>query len=660
MGYTPHILVIGGGVLGTGIARDLAIRGLDVTLVERGTLATGATGRMQGILYSAARFADSPDMAKLVHSENETLREIAGHCIEDTGGLLVSHAGDSDERFESLLEGCAELDFPVEELDVEAVREREPELGEDVERALAVPDAVVDPFRLTVANAKGALEHGAEIRSHTEIIDVAVEDGTIGTVTVRRDPSPTGKPEVDDERGEPATDGGRPGETGTRDDQRGDTDGKEVPGSGRRGAHAPGGLDTSPSLPDDVAERFERMKDDSVEEIDADYVVNAAGPWAGEVAGLAGFDLPLSFSQGAMVVVDDCPVDAVVTRWREDDEGNTVVPYGTNALLGTTHRDVAGPHDVTEEGAEVDLLVDGLSEVVPAVWDPHALRSYWGVRSWPEGADSEHGFAIYDHGEYDDCWGMSSVLGGSLTTHRAVAEAVAGDVCRKFGISRTCRTAEIPLPGSEDEQILDDAMAEFDVDSPLVRRTRRQPGQRGSETFEAGPDNPVVCECQAVTRAEIQDAMRDESGTALDLNDVRIRTSASMGECQGGLCAHRLAAELYPTCDSETTEATLDGLLAERWKGQRHTLWGEGLQIAMQNYALHAGTMNRKSESTVLLSSREADVSEESDDQENEESGMSGKTGGVSPSANSVPLGLFDDGGDRERSERPMWGERQR
>ena len=38
MGYTPHVLVIGGGVIGTGIARDLAIRGLDVTLTEGGSV----------------------------------------------------------------------------------------------------------------------------------------------------------------------------------------------------------------------------------------------------------------------------------------------------------------------------------------------------------------------------------------------------------------------------------------------------------------------------------------------------------------------------------------------------------------------------------------------------------------------------------------------
>jgi glycerol-3-phosphate dehydrogenase len=66
-----------------------------------------------------------------------------------------------------------------------------------------------------------------------------------------------------------------------------------------------------------------------------------------------------------------------------------------------------------------------------------------------------------------------------------------------------------------------------------------------------------------------------------------------MGNCQGGFCCHRMAGELYPGHDEATARAALDELYQERWKGQRHALWGRQLSQAMLNHMLHATTMNR-------------------------------------------------------------------
>ena len=90
MGYTPHVLVVGGGVLGTAIARDFALRGLEVTLVEQGTLTAGATGRMHGVLYSGARFAATDRAgAKRCRSESRVLRDIADHCIKSSSAVVA-------------------------------------------------------------------------------------------------------------------------------------------------------------------------------------------------------------------------------------------------------------------------------------------------------------------------------------------------------------------------------------------------------------------------------------------------------------------------------------------------------------------------------------------------------------------------------------------
>jgi glycerol-3-phosphate dehydrogenase len=566
MGYTPRILVLGGGVTGTAIARDLAVRGLDVTLVERGTLAGGATGRMQGLLYSGARQPD-PTAAEQCIEENRTLREIASHCVTETGGLLVT-TGD-DDAFERRLAVCREAGIPAEELSGDEARSIEAALGPDVERALRVPDAAIDPFRLTVANARSAIQHDAAIRPHTELTEIHVEDGAIESVTVEHDPEPgeedtTDEPDDSDARNEHDDSDDSDEDAGNGDTASGPRPDGGVPGT--TGKEAPGGGESRdvPGMPGTVGDDSPARPTASVEELEPDYIVNATGPWADQVAGLAGFDLPLRRSGGTMVVTDCQPVGTAVSRYGDGGGTRTIVPHGRHCVVGQTDERGGDPDAIQEGDVEIDVeeLLDDAAALVPDLANARLLRSFRGVRAGPPGSDSEVGFALVDHAERDGCWGMTTVVGGTLTTHRLVAERVADHVCGKFGITRTCRTDEMPLPGSESGA----------TDEP----------------------NPVVCESESVTRAEIRDAIGDESATPIDLNDVRIRTAAAMGSCQGGRCGHRIAAELHPDYEPETVADALGELLAERWKGQRHALWGEQLTQAARNYRFHAETLSRK------------------------------------------------------------------
>jgi len=178
---------------------------------------------------------------------------------------------------------------------------------------------------------------------------------------------------------------------------------------------------------------------------------------------------------------------------------------------------------------------------------------------------------------------------------------VADHVADRFGVRADCRTADEPLPGSEDFAVLRDYMDEFGLRSPIGRRSVERLGSRAETVLDTDDPNPVVCGCEAVTRAEVRDAIgltgSDDApgtvaGAGADLNAVRIRTRASMGNCQGGFCTHRMAAELHPEFDAPTVRQAHDDLFEERWKGQRHALWGRQLTQAAINYALHATTMN--------------------------------------------------------------------
>ena len=533
---SPSVVVVGGGSTGTGVVRDLAMRGFDATLVEKGNLTHGTTGRMHGLLHSGGRYAVSDrKSARECMEENRVLRGIAGHCVEPTGGLFVKRPEDPDDYFEEKLEGCRECDIPAEVLTAEEAREIEPYLASDVERAIAVPDAAIDPFRLCVANAASAKRHGARIETHAEVVDVIVEDGAVGGVVVEHDTGP-----------------------GKRD-------------------HSKAG---------------------SRERIEADHVVNATGAWAGRLGEMAGVDIEVRPSKGVMTIMNTRQVDTVVNRCRPKGDADIIVPHETTCILGTTDEEVSDPEDYPEEEWEVDLMIDQLSELVPILAEARTIRSFWGVRPLYEPpetgtadpTDITRDFFVLDHEERDSLPGMTSIVGGKLTTYRMMAERLVDGLCERFGVDAACRTAEAPLPGSEDFSILRDYMAEFGLRSPVGRRSVQRLGSRAEEVLGTTEPNPVVCDCEAVTRAEVRDAIE---GSGTDLNAVRIRTRASMGNCQGGFCCHRLANELHPEHEEPTAREALDELYEERWKGFRHALWGEQLSQAMLNHALHATTMNR-------------------------------------------------------------------
>ncbi len=83
------VIIIGGGATGAGIARDCALRGLRVILVERHDIATGATGRNHGLLHSGARYAvTGAESRASALVKTRFLKRIARHCVEPTDGLL--------------------------------------------------------------------------------------------------------------------------------------------------------------------------------------------------------------------------------------------------------------------------------------------------------------------------------------------------------------------------------------------------------------------------------------------------------------------------------------------------------------------------------------------------------------------------------------------
>ena len=181
-----QVLVVGGGATGVGVARDAALRGLRVVLVERSDLAEGTTGRFHGLLHSGGRYVvKDPRSARECMDENRVLRRIASHCIEDTGGLFVCTPADDPAYGDGFMAGCTEAGIDVEEIGTAEALRREPRLHPGITRAFVVPDGAVDTWRLVGSCADDVERRGGTVLRHHEVVSLIVEGDAVRGARVR-------------------------------------------------------------------------------------------------------------------------------------------------------------------------------------------------------------------------------------------------------------------------------------------------------------------------------------------------------------------------------------------------------------------------------------------------------------------------------------------
>jgi len=398
MTLSTTVLVIGGGATGTGIARDLAMRGVDVTLAERDGLSSGTSGRSHGLLHSGARYAEADRVgAEECIEENEILRDIAGECIGDTGGLFVQLAEDDADYFEEKRTACEDIGIRTETLSGDEARERVPDLSDDVERAMWVPDGAIYPSRLGAANAAAAEDYGGTIYPHAPLEGLTVDGDRVTEATLG------------------------------------------------------GAVDSI---------------------VDVDYVVNAAGAWAGQVAAKADIDVEMAPARGVMVSVEYDGLGPVLNRCRDPDDGDIVVPHDHEAVLGTTSVPVSDPDDYEKAQWEVEKSIEECATMLPPVADAPVVREWWGVRPLyaPDEGEGDRrgisrGFFTLDHTD-DGVANMVSVVGGKLTTYRQMAEAVSDHVTERLGVDAECETATERLPHVDNPVKLDELVARYDGQGP--------------------------------------------------------------------------------------------------------------------------------------------------------------------------------------------------
>lgn len=300
--------------------------------------------------------------------------------------------------------------------------------------------------------------------------------------------------------------------------------------------------------------------------IGAEMVVNAAGPWAGRVAAAAGITLPIALGRGTMLAMASRLVHTVINRLKPPSDGDIIVPVGTVAVLGTTDVPIQEPDDLAIAPWEIDLLLAEGEVLIPDLPRHRALRAWAGVRPlWrPEpGGEATRtlprAHLLLDHAERDGLEAMVSVIGGKLTTFRLMAEQTIDLVARRLGNSAPCKTADTPL------------------ERPRARYYALPARWKEIDPGGAAPSpHQVICECEVVTRNDLEEALAEPEATSLD--DIRRDLRLGMGPCQAGFCAYRAAGIAHDLGRDGQPSAWLLDFLSERWRGNRPLGWGSGLR----------------------------------------------------------------------------------
>lgn len=182
----PHAIVIGAGFTGCAISHDLALRGFQVTVIERGEIGSGTSGRTHGLLHSGGRYCvNDQESAIECIEENILLRKIAKQCIEFNGGLFVA-LDENDAAYAAKFEsGAQQCGIPIEKLSIAEALRREPNLNPNVLTVYTVPDGSFDPLRLALSFAASAKQNGARFFLYHQVEDLLTDgSGSVAGVKV--------------------------------------------------------------------------------------------------------------------------------------------------------------------------------------------------------------------------------------------------------------------------------------------------------------------------------------------------------------------------------------------------------------------------------------------------------------------------------------------
>jgi len=389
------LVVVGGGIAGAGVARDAALRGLDVLLVEQTDFAAGTTAWSTRLIHGGLRYLEQFEFGLVFESlrERETLAELAPHLVDSLTFVIPLY----DESLPARLKIRAGL-FLYDALSYgKPMPNHEwqsgPRLGgtepalpaEGLQGGFLYHDRQCEFVeRLCLETVLAAEAAGADVLNHARAETVRTAGDRATGVTVH-----------------------------------------------------------------------DRLGGTTID-VDGRTVGNAAGPWADAVTADLTGDRLVRPAKGIHVVVPELTDDALAVP-TTDDRVVFVVPWNGRSLVGTTDTDFEGdPADATATADDVRYLLDELEPYFPDLSAEDVVYTYAGVRplfdssAGADSADVSRAHRVVEH-DHD---GLFSLVGAKITPYRQAAEDMTDTVAEYLDVDAPCRTAEIPLPGAQGESSL--------------------------------------------------------------------------------------------------------------------------------------------------------------------------------------------------------------
>ena len=385
---TFDVAIIGGGIIGAGIARDLSLRGAQVALVEKGDFGSGTTSGSTRLIHGGLRYLEMLDfrLVRMDLREREILLRIAPHLVKPLEfripfvnqsawfrakmriGLMLYDALSYDRS----LPGHRFLDSSETLTDEPALT------SEGLHGAGSYFDAQVSmPERLCLENLIDASRHGAVVRNYCQVRQAKFVNGSMQSLQIR-----------DADTGEEA-------------------------------------------------------------ELKAKFFVNATGAWFDRVQSVISGKSShrLRTTKGIHLTCSPLVNKANVLFSPVDGRLFFVIPLLGNTWIGTTDTDYReDPTDVRAGEDDIEYLLRSVEPFFPAVRGLPIHSTNAGVRALVRQEGSESSVSRL-HKVEETQPGMFSVLGGKITGYRAIAEETADAVCGRLGIGTRCQTALLPLPG---------------------------------------------------------------------------------------------------------------------------------------------------------------------------------------------------------------------
>ncbi len=391
---TFDVVVIGGGITGAGVAREAALRGLSVALLEAEDFAAGTSSRSSKLIHGGLRYLALGDVALVRETarERKCVHALAPHLAEPCWMLLPARSRAGLMKFRTAL-GAYEKLGAVAPADCHSnwfeseLSENEPLLDRSQHPcASTYREYLTDDARLVIANLRAAAGHGAEVVSYLRVDEILRQSGRVSGVVARCGMS-----------------------------------GRRVRVCGRA-------------------------------------VVNASGPWVEGVRALDEPGAPplLHLSRGIHVVVraERLPVRNHIILGTEDRRSIFAIPRGDCVYLGTT--DTSHPRGA-ELWPRIEVEdVEYLCDPVRRYFDTDPITPDDCVAAWAglRPLIAQPGKQAREISRRDEIWlaasGLISVAGGKLTGYRKMASSVmekVGDVLgRRFGPPPE---EDEPLPGGD-------------------------------------------------------------------------------------------------------------------------------------------------------------------------------------------------------------------